>query len=86
MSFRDDIDAAVDRPRRRLRAIPERRTDLLEAYLLRGELRPYPVMYLGRMTDIDAGEHLARPVDPSRFPGRAPARCAVAGLASGPAI
>ena len=60
MTTTTDIATAVAGLEATLAAHPERRIDLAEEYILRGEPRPYPVMYLGRGPDITAGEVMER--------------------------
>jgi hypothetical protein len=63
MRTRDEIAAALEAARETLDRHPERRGDLAEDYALRGEPRPWPVLYLWRGPDISAGEVL-RPCRP----------------------
>lgn len=60
MTITHDITTAVTELEAALAAHPERRMDLAEAHVLRGEPRPYPVLYLGRGPDITAGEVMER--------------------------
>jgi hypothetical protein len=60
MSIEHDIAVAVEQLQATLEAHPQRRGDLAEGYVLRGEARPYPAFYLGRGPDIAAGEVLER--------------------------
>ncbi|MHB9133238.1 MAG: uroporphyrinogen decarboxylase/cobalamine-independent methonine synthase family protein [Armatimonadota bacterium] len=62
MSIEQQISVAVAELAETLAAHPERRMDLAEGYVLRGELRPHPVLYLGRGPDIEAGEVMTRTV------------------------
>jgi hypothetical protein len=69
MTITSDLAQAVAALDATLAAHPERRSDLAEGYILRGEPRPYPVCYLGRGPDISAGEGMERtepgPVKPA---------------------
>ncbi|HEY3375890.1 MAG TPA: hypothetical protein VGL77_00215 [Armatimonadota bacterium] len=68
MSYEIDIAAAIAQVAETLAAHPERRSDLAEEYILRGETRPYPAFYMWRAPDIDAGEHLTQPLPPATTP------------------
>ncbi len=60
MSVLQVIEAKIGEVGELLRAHPERRIDLAEQYAATGELRPHPVLYLGRPVDPDAGEGQAQ--------------------------
>jgi hypothetical protein len=66
MTITYDITAAVDELAAQLAAHPERDSERALGYVLRGEPRPYPVIYLGRQADTDAGEGLVRQAPPVR--------------------
>lgn len=64
----DEIQQAVAHAEEVFARYPERRMDLAQQYILRGELRPYPVFYLSRITDIEAGEHIRQRVPEAATP------------------
>ncbi|MHB9025653.1 MAG: uroporphyrinogen decarboxylase/cobalamine-independent methonine synthase family protein [Armatimonadota bacterium] len=66
MAIEHDITAATEELAAQLAAHPERNSDLAHEYVLRGEPRPYPVFYLWRQADIDAGEGMVRQAPPVR--------------------
>lgn len=59
-SIGQQIADAVGHLAEQLGRHPERRIDVAEDYAMRGEARPYPVIYLGRQADISAGEVMER--------------------------
>ena len=68
MSFQQEIDNAVAELAATLERHPERRMDLAEQAVMHGEPRRYPVLYLGRLVDIDAGEGMTFTAPPQRTP------------------
>lgn len=68
VAIEQEILAAVDELDTTLQAHSERRIDLAEGYVLRGEPRPYPVLYLGRGPDTSAGEVAERHAPVLRTP------------------
>ncbi|OPZ88084.1 MAG: Uroporphyrinogen decarboxylase (URO-D) [bacterium ADurb.Bin429] len=83
MTMTHDIARAVAELEETLAAHPERRMDLAEAYVLRGELRPYPVIYLGRGPDISAGEVMERAEPTAPKPAEVNLLGAIRGMAWG---
>lgn len=68
MTLERDITAAVEEAAALFAAHPERRTDLAEDYVMRGAPRPYPVLYLNRGPDPDAGDVTVRRAPVVRTP------------------
>lgn len=68
MGIQQEIDDAVGVVAETLAQHPERRIDWAEQAVMRGEPRQYPVIYLGRLVDTDAGEGMDFTVPPVRSP------------------
>jgi hypothetical protein len=62
------IAEAVAELNEQLEQHPERRLDVAREAVLQGEPRPYPVFYLGRNADTEAGEGVHHVAPPQRTP------------------
>lgn len=81
----DEIQQALAQAEEVFARYPERRLDIAQQYIQRGELRPHPVLYLARMTDIEAGEHLRQPIPDATSPEERLLR-QLRGFAQGPTL
>jgi len=64
----ESIPAALEALEKALDAHPERRIDLAEQAIMRGELRRHPAMYIGHAPDTDAASNAPRQAPPKRSP------------------
>ncbi|MCL5408990.1 MAG: hypothetical protein M1135_03105 [Candidatus Omnitrophica bacterium] len=60
MKLKAEIYSAIEEAEKQFEEYPERRMDIAEEYVMKGLPRPYPVLFLNRNADPQAGEILQR--------------------------